>query len=81
MSKVTVPALTSFAYGGRVYRRGDLVEMAAVDAAIHASQGHVSLERPASYRTTQLTAEAPAGKRPRGRRKYRRRDLTSEASK
>lgn len=66
-AQVTLPALKAFAYRGCDYRRGDLVAMSPIDAAIHARRGHVSLTR--TYRTRHLVAEqtvdVPAAKRRR----------------
>lgn len=91
---VTLPALKAFTYQGTAYRRGDLVAMSPLDAAIHARQGRVSLTR--TYATRQLVAEPPVSPRyfeaaepshvaeyeiaPRRRRRSRKRALETEVA-
>lgn len=77
-STVTLPALKSFAYQGQEYRRGDLVAMSPLDAAIYARQGRVSLTR--TYQTRQLVAERPAKAQSEPKRRRRSRKRASEAT-
>jgi hypothetical protein len=86
MKTVSVAALRRFSYQQQTYRRGDLVPMRAVDAAIHARRGDVSLAH--QYRPQVLQAEAaePSLRRRKGRKTaddvltYQRQDLVPEAS-
>lgn len=80
MKTVTVPALKAFDYRGRSIARGETVRMPAVDAAIHARKGHVTLSR--NYKTRDVQAETSPTPEPEPdtsrRRRYRRRDLVAE---
>jgi len=78
MSEVTVTAVKSFLYHGEPVNKGADVTMPAIDAAIEARKGNVSLL--SGYRTKVIKAEAPADEAVpvRRRRSYRRRDMTAE---
>ena len=88
MSDVTVPVLKPLDYQGRSYVRGQKVTMRPIDAAAAARAGKVSLAKPSkAYRTTVMTAEAPAasptparGVR-RRRSGYQRADMNADVSK
>ena len=79
MADVTVTAVKTFDYHGTVVNKGSDVTMPALDAAIEARKGHVSLVS----RKKVLKAEPPAEPTPtarRTRRTYRRRDMKAEPS-
>lgn len=65
---VTVPVLRACEINGRAYVRGDRVTLPAIEAALHARHGRVTLTRGARVEAD----PAPASRR------YRRRDLEAE---
>ena len=78
MSEVTVTAVQSFLYHGEPVNKGTDVTMPALDAAIEARKGNVTLVT--GYRKKVMKAETPAEEAVpvRRRRNYRRRDMTAE---
>jgi hypothetical protein len=77
MSKVYVTALKSFTYRGTDISRGQPITMDAIEAAVSARRGEVSLSR-GRYRRAALQAERAKTEAEKPKRRYRRRDLQAE---
>jgi len=71
MPTVEVPVLKPLSYQGRTYVRGEVLTCEAVEAAVMARTGEVSI-----VPGTVVTQDHPRGRA--ARRRYRRRDLDAE---
>lgn len=76
---VKVPALCDFTYDVRNVVKGEIVEMAPLEAAAHARQRHVTLAKGAYLsRALSVAVKTPDPEPVIPKRRYRRRDLQAE---
>lgn len=88
MELVLVTAICEFDYKGRLYQAGDILQMPAIDAALHIDERNVSGDRHPRLTLANITPEPPAASEPapahdpppppRRRRSYRRKDIVAE---